>query len=83
MDRKEILRRVITVVAEVLNLPEEDIAEDSAFIADLGAESIQSLELVAAFEEEFDIEMDEDAALKVQTISDAVDCITRYVQQEK
>jgi acyl carrier protein len=49
--------------------------EDS-FTEDLGAESIQSIELVAMFEEEFGIEMDEDAALAVQTVGEAVEFIT-------
>ena len=80
MDREEILRRVRDVVSEVLNVPAQDIAEESKFVADLGAESIQSLELVAAFEEEFDIEMEEEAALQVQTVGDAVDFIARYLK---
>ena len=51
-------------------------------MADLGAESIQSVELVAAFEVEFDIEMDEDAALHVQTVGDAVDFIMQYLTEK-
>ena len=48
---------------------------------DLGAESIQSIELVAAFEEEFDIEMDEDAALAVKNVSDAVRFINEVLNE--
>ena len=48
-------------------------------IFDLGADSMQSLELVAAFEEEFDIEMDEDKALEVQTVGNAADFIAEYL----
>jgi acyl carrier protein len=79
MDREEILSRVIEVVSDVLGVPEEEISEDSEFVADLGAESIQSLELVASFEEEFEIEMDEERALQVQSVGDAVNFIADYL----
>lgn len=80
MEREEIVGRVNEVVSDVLGVPVEDITESDNFVADLGAESIQSLELVAAFEEEFDIEMDEQEALEVQTVGDAVDFISEYVE---
>ena len=80
MERDEILRRVKEVVSDVLNVSVEEIEEDSEFVADLGAESIQSLELMAAFEEEFDIEMDEEAALQVQSVGQAADFIGQYLQ---
>jgi acyl carrier protein len=63
------------VIAAVLKMNEEDIPKDANFIFDLGADSMQSLELVAAFEEEFAIQMDEAAALGVQTVEGAVDFI--------
>ena len=65
------LERIKTVTAELLKIDTERIKEDSRFVEDLGAESIQSIELVAAFEEEFDIEMNEDEALAVKTVGDA------------
>ncbi|MBS3764391.1 MAG: acyl carrier protein [Candidatus Brocadiia bacterium] len=80
MERSEVLQRVKEVVSDILGVPESDIVETDDFIADLGAESIQSLELVAAFEEEFDIEMDEEAALEVQSVGDAVDFISEYLE---
>lgn len=79
MEREEVLRRVKEVVSDVLAVPQDEISEDSEFIGDLGAESIQSMELVAAFEDEFDIEMDEEAALQVQTVGDAVGFIAEYL----
>ena len=79
MEREENLQRVKEVVSDVLAVPLEDINEGDEFIADLGAESIQSMELVAAFEDEFEIEMDEEAALQVQTVGDVVDFIAEYV----
>ena len=75
MDRSEVERRVVKVVCRVLGVEPEMVAPESNFVFDLGAESTQSVGLVAAFENEFDIEMDEDAALEVQTVGAAVDFI--------
>jgi acyl carrier protein len=79
MDRGDIERRVRRVIGHVLHVDEEMIDPTSHFVFDLGAESTQSVELVAAFEGEFDIEMDDEAALKVQTVGDAVSFIGKYV----
>jgi acyl carrier protein len=77
MDRNEVQQRVNKVVRQVLGVDEEMIQPESHFVFDLGAESTQSVELVAAFEAEFDIEMDEDAALAVETVGGAVDFIAQ------
>jgi acyl carrier protein len=66
------LERIRQVAADLLKIDKNTIKETSKFIEDLGAESVQSIELVAAFEEEFDIEMNEDEALGVKTVGDAV-----------
>jgi acyl carrier protein len=79
MEKSEVLERVIKVTCSVLNIDREMIKPESNFVFDLGAESTQSIELVAGFEEEFDIEMDQDEALEVQTIGDAVDFIAGYL----
>ena len=71
------MERVIKVTAEVLKVNVSTIKESSRFVEDLGAESVQSIELVAAYEEEFDIEMDEDQALAVKSVGDAVRFIDR------
>ena len=64
--------RVKDVVVRTLKIDPGVITDDSRFVEDLGAESIQSIELIAAFEEEFDIEMDEDDAVGVKTVGGAV-----------
>jgi len=79
MEKSEVRERVVKVVCQVLGVDEDMIEDDSHFVFDLGAESTQSVELVAAFEGEFDIDMDEDAALSVDTIGGAVDFIAKYV----
>jgi acyl carrier protein len=74
--------RVKDVVVKVLKTDRARIKAESQFRADLGAESIQSVELVAAFEEEFDITMDEDEALGVSTVGDAVAFISKCVAEQ-
>jgi acyl carrier protein len=74
--------RVVAVTARVLGLDPGQIKPEHSFTVDLGAESVQSVELVAAFEEEFGIEMDEEAALSVETVGAAVDFIVQVCRQQ-
>ncbi|HVT28980.1 MAG TPA: acyl carrier protein [Lacipirellulaceae bacterium] len=71
--------RVKRVVAETLHVDVNRVTDDARFVEDLGAESVQSVELVAAFEDEFDINMDEEAALQVKNVGDAVGFIEKYL----
>jgi acyl carrier protein len=79
MNLEEVNSRVKKVIAEVLEKNVSDIADDANFVNDLGASSIQSIRLIAGFEEEFNIEMDEDKSLQVQTVSGAVKFINAYL----
>ena len=79
MDKEEIKSRVKKVTARVLKIEESEISDTANFSFDLGASSMQSLQLVASYEEEFNINMDEDKSLEVQTISEAVDYISTYL----
>ena len=74
--------RVKAVTARVLKLSADEIKTEDNFTVDLGAESVQSIELVAMFEEEFGIEMDEDAALSVETIGSAAEFITNVCKEQ-
>jgi len=74
--------RVKAVTAKILKLNVDEIKLEDNFTADFGAESVQSIELVAMFEEEFGIEMDEDAALSVEVVSDAVKFITDVCKEQ-
>ncbi len=74
--------RVKEVVARQLKVKLKDIKDESNFVKDLGADSMASIELVAAFEAEFDIEMDEDAALSVKTVGKAVEFIQNILVQK-
>ncbi len=74
--------RVKAVTGRVLNIDPDQIKWEDNFSADLGAESVQSIELVAMFEEEFGIEMEEDAALAVDTVGGAVEFITKVCREQ-
>jgi len=74
--------RVRKVAARVLNVDPADIRPEHYFAVDLGAESVQSIELVAGFEEEFGIDMDEEEALAVETVGAAVEYITRVCREQ-
>jgi len=71
----DIEKRVKEVVARTLKVDPTFITDQARFVEDLGAESIQSVELVAAFEEEFDIEMEDEEALAVKTVGKAIEFI--------
>lgn len=74
--------RVKQVVARILRVDPGRLKPEARFVEDLGADSMQSVELVAAFEEEFDIEMEEEAALAVKTVGKAVEFIERVRRQQ-
>ena len=71
----DVAERVKKVVVEHLGVDEDRVTESASFIDDLGADSLDTVELVMAFEEEFGIEIPDDAAEKILTVKDAVDFI--------
>lgn len=80
MEKAEIKTRVEKVIGEVLKINPKEITPTANFAFDLGADSMQSIELIAAFEEEFNIEMEEEKAREVQTVEGAVDFIAGYLK---
>ena len=79
---EDVASRVKEVAARILKIDVDDIDDKAEFVKDLGAESVQSIELVAAFEEEFDIEMDEDEALDVKSVDTAIDFIAKVIEEQ-
>ena len=71
--------RVIKMVAEQLGVKEEDIQSTSSFVEDLGADSLDTVELIMEFEKEFDISIPDDQAEKIQTVGEAI----RYIEENK
>ena len=83
MNRDEALKRISKVVAGQLSLDEGEIQESSSFTADLGADSLDTVELVMAFEEEFDTEIPDEKAEKITTIQQAIDFIEAHIEKER
>ncbi len=69
--------RVSAIIVEQLGVTKEELAPQASFIDDLGADSLDIVELVMAMEEEFDIEIPDDDAEKIQTIQDVVSYVKR------
>jgi len=68
----DVADRVKKIVIEHLNVEAEKVTENASFIDDLGADSLDTVELVMAFEEEFNVEIPDDAAESIVTVGDAV-----------
>ena len=75
----DISDRVRKIVVEHLGVEEDKVVDNASFIDDLSADSLDTVELVMAFEEEFGIEIPDDAAEAIQTFSDAVNFINEAV----
>ena len=75
----DIAERVKKIVVEHLGVDEAKVSENASFIDDLGADSLDTVELVMAFEEEFGCEIPDDAAERIVTVKDAVDFIQEHV----
>ena len=69
--------RVIDIVAEQLGVEREKIKRESNFVNDLGADSLDTVELVMELEEEFDVNIPDEAAEKIQTVGEAIDHIKK------
>jgi len=77
---EEIFNRVKNVVAEQLEVEAETVKPESTFTEDLGADSLDTVELVMALEEEFDIEIPDEAAEQITTVGKAVDHIAEKIE---
>ena len=79
MSTSAIETKVKSIIADQLGVGEDEIKPEASFIEDLGADSLDIVELVMAFEEEFGVEIPDDAAEKITTVHDAID----YIDQNK
>jgi acyl carrier protein len=76
MTTKSVEERVKEIICEQLGVEETEVAPNAKFIEDLGADSLDTVELVMAFEEEFDLEIPDEDAEKITTVGDAI----RYIK---
>ncbi len=79
MDEKKIEAKVKEIVMEQLGVDEEEVTQDASFVDDLGADSLDTVELVMAFEEEFDIEIPDTDAEKISRVKEAVEYIKGHI----
>lgn len=75
----DVADRIKKIVVEHLDIEADKVSEASSFIDDLGADSLDNVELVMAFEEEFGVEIPDDAAETIQTVGDAVKFVEKAV----
>ena len=79
MDMKQLEEKVKDIIVEELGVERDKLTDGASFMEDLGADSLDTVELVMAFEEEFGVEIPDDAAEKITTVRDAID----YIDQNK
>ena len=75
------LDRIIEIINEQLNIDDAVITEETSFMDDLGVDSLDLLELVMAFEEEYNIELNPEELEGIQTVGDVMDYIKKYTDQ--
>lgn len=81
MDESEIQEKVITIVADQMGVDKADITTDTNFVNDLNADSLDTVELVMEFEDEFETSIPDEQAEKIQTVGQAIDYIKEHLGQ--
>ncbi|MEM6749441.1 MAG: acyl carrier protein [Planctomycetota bacterium] len=81
MDENEILEKVKGIVAEQMGVDKNEISRDTSFVNDLNADSLDTVELVMEFEDEFETSIPDEEAEKIQTVGQAVDFIKAHHEQ--
>ena len=82
MDKGEILEKVKKITSEQLGVEESQITPEAKFIDDLGADSLDTVELVMALEEEFDLEISDEEAEKLITVQKVVGYLSEYLEKK-
>ncbi len=76
----ELLNKVKKIISEQLGVDEDDVTNNASFVDDLGADSLDQVELVMALEESFELEIPDEDAEKLRTVQDAIDYIEKHAK---
>jgi acyl carrier protein len=79
-ENKELLVKVKQIISEQLGVDEDEVTTSASFVDDLGADSLDQVELVMALEEKFEIEIPDEDAEKMRTVQDALDYIEKHAK---
>ncbi|HKD01786.1 MAG TPA: acyl carrier protein [Terriglobales bacterium] len=82
-DKKEMTEKVKQIISEQLGVDEGEVTASASFVDDLGADSLDQVELVMALEEAFDLEISDEDAEKIRTVQDAIDYIDKHAKVSK
>lgn len=82
MDRAELLKKIKVIISDKLSISEDQVTEEASFIDDLGADSLDTVELVMALEDEFDLDIPDEEAEKLTTVGKAMDFVLEHVSKK-
>jgi acyl carrier protein len=82
MEREELLKKIKAIIADKLSISEDQVTEEASFIDDLGADSLDTVELVMALEDEFDLDIPDEDAEKMTTVGKAIDYVLDFLQNK-
>jgi acyl carrier protein len=80
MEKATIEEKVINIISNKLGLPKEEVTPDASFTMDLGADSLDTVELIMDFEKEFDLKISDEDAMGIKSVGDAIEYITQNLQ---
>jgi acyl carrier protein len=83
LDIKAIEEKVIDIISEQMGAEKSEISRETSFVNDLNADSLDTVELVMEFEDEFDMSIPDEEAEKIQTVGAAIDYVAKVIQEKK
>ena len=79
MSHEEIVEKVKAIIVDKLGREESEVTETAKFVNDLGADSLDTVELLLAFEKEFGVEIPDEEASSIDSVADAIECVEKHI----